>query len=858
MSVTSVTVNNPDAYSRDETLSFTMQPNLAGRVDGYRVEIDGVQVLNVAFLQELVDGAAATVTDYDISALATGVRDLTVYLTSSGVDQVDQTVQFLIPDLLNTPTPTASNTPTPTPTASNTPTPTPTITLAPTPTITPTPTATQAKTNILVSMLNNIVAQNTCGPDDDASTTNTVTATVTDNDSGDAATELSLVITSATGDNSKIRWSSSGSSVKTITGTGDHEFIWDSDIDNGSAGASIDVEIRASHPGNDNKLPLSSTILASFTITKQSVTLPSLPALTIDTIGQTQSVAIAAPAPFSAETVTYSSSDPAVATVDSAGLVTIVGNGSTSIQATLPATDCHVQDSTDTTLTTATPSVSVTSNVNESIAKSSEFGDTEGPSSTSGSGIVVTGNNITSYTLEIDPAGAATSAAINSWEYTLTGSAPWTTLAAGTITDDNNDAFAAARFRLKAGVNLTPGAVNVPFSINTAESVSDNGTLIGDISTSGSVSLSWSDNTVTAAGYEEGASPATDTTVVLNGTGLYSSDVTLTFGGASSTSYEWSMDNKSTWVETNQTVAYNDVPKTIYIRLKTGLSAATHNMSITASTTDKYDDGTADGQAVSDVICSVTGTVTAASLNAGEVQLPTNTGQLDFTDVQSFVDAGQTTFQREFTLYNFSDAQRATAFGNTGTDFSSYTANAASVGRQPITDTVTAVVKVDLKSVGDTSNVYTGAGGDYPGTETIYNASQRDTVTAGVWTDSLVNWTSANWTPNIGYAIDVDGNDFITGITLKDSIAVNQTITDSSTITAWSGITSLSVLSISVKYYITSTTESALRAGFGQTITSDTLQLERSTSGYTRDSFPVGAGINAAPSTTLSDQFNIV
>lgn len=850
MTVTGVTVTNPDPYSRDETLTFTMQPNLANRVDGYRVEIDGVEVLNVAFLQELVDGNAATVTDYDVSSLATGVRDLTIYLTNGGVDQVDQTTQFLIPELLNTPTPTASNTPTPTPTASNTPTPTPTITLSPTPTVTPTPTATQAKTNILVGMLNNITAQNTCGADGDALTTNAVTTTITDNDSGDALTELSLVVTSATGDNSKIRWSTSGGATKTISGTGDHEFNWDSDIDNGASGAPIDVEIRASHPGNDDKLPLSSTLLTSFTITKQTATLAALPAITIDTIGETQSVNVGVPSPaeFAGETVVYSSSDTSVATIGGANNdeVTIVGNGSTVIAATLASTDCHTEVTSTGTLTTATPSVSVTSNVNESITKSSEFGDTEGPSSSSGSGIVVTGNNITSYTLEIDPSGTAGSAAIQSWEYTLTGSAPWTTLAAGTITDDNNDAFAAARFRLKAGTNLTPGTVNVPFTINTTETVSDSGTFIGDISTSGSVSLSWSDNTVTSAGYEEGASPATDTTVVLNGTGLYSSDVTLTFGGASSSSYEWSMDNKSTWVETNQTVAFDAVPKTIYIRLKTGLSAATYNMSITASTTDKYDDGTVDGQAVSDVICSVTGTVTAASLNAGEVVLQANDGQLDFSDVQSFVDAGQTTFQREFTFYNQTDAERlAAANFNSDTTYSGYLSNAASSFATAIVDTVTAVVKVDLKKVGTAD--YSGAGGEYPGTETIYNASQRDTVTAGGWSDSLVNWNTVSFSSNVGYAIDIDGNDFITGITLKDNLTSNQTISDSSTITPWGGITTTSTLSVTVKYYITSTNESD--ASFA-TPAASIFTTERSTSGYTRDSYD-----NANFGSSTSDTF---
>ena len=251
-----------------------------------------------------------------------------------------------------------------------------------------------------------------------------------------------------------------------------------------------------------------------------------------------------------------------------------------------------------------------------------------------------------------------------------------------------------------------------------------------------------------------------------------------------------------------------------------------------ATTSDLNDDGSA----VVGPSVVLTAIVTAVSLNAGEVQLPTPEGkqsQLDFTDVQSFVDAGQTTFQREFTFYNQSDAARWADDGAIADDsWASYSELADASGK-PMTDTVTAVVKVDLKSVGDTSNMYTGAGGDYPGTETIYNASQRDTVTSGGWSDSLVNWSSANWVPNIGYAIDVDGSDFITGITLKDSIAVNQTIADSSTITAWPGITSLSVLSISVKYYITSTVEEEDY----DTPATGTYTTERSTSGYTRDSY---------------------
>ena len=834
MTLTSVTVTNPDPFSRDETLSLTFGPSLANRVDGYDVMINGSQVSNGSGVLNLQNGSTVTINNIDVSSLPTGVTTVEVYLTNNGTTVISESADFVIPDLQNTPTPTATATPTPTPTVTATPTPTPTVTLSPTPTITPTPTPTQAKTGITVGMTQNLTNQNTCGADSDASSVNSITASISNNDSGDGLTELQLQITGPTGDSSKIYWANNNQTT-TITGTGDHVITWDSDIA-GSGTGSVNVAILASHPGNDDKLSLASITLGTFNISKQTPTLPALDTITIDNIGDTQNVAVTPGAPFAAESVTYTSDDTGVATVNAAGLVEIVGTGTATITAQLAATDCHTGTSETTTLTTATPSVSVTSNVNETITKSSEFGDTEGPST--GSGFTVTGTNVTGLSIQVP-----STAAVSSWEFALDGST-YTDLTAGTITDDQADNFAAARFRLKSGVNLADGDKTVTCTMNTDQGANDTFNLTGNIAESGSVSLSWSDSSVTVTGYEEGGSPANDTSVQLSGVGLYSSDITLTFGGADQSSYEWSTD-QSSWSSTNLTVPFDDVPKTIFFRLKTGLSASTYSLSITASTADKYDDGTSGGQAVNDVICSVTGTVTAASLNAGEVQLSTNTGQLDFTDVQSFVDAGQTTFQREYTFYNQSDAARWADDDAIDDDTWASYSELADASGDPITDTVTAVVKVDLKSVGDTSNVYTGSGASYPGTETIYNASQRDTVTAGGWSDSLVNWTSANWTPNIGYAIDVDGNDFITGITLKDSIAVNQVITDSSTITAWSGITSLSVLSISVKYYITSTVEEDY-----DTPPTGTYTTERSTSGYTRDSFDTFDEVSS-----LSDTF---
>lgn len=636
MSIADVTVNNPDQFIRDETLTFSFQPSLAGRVDGYRVEIDGVQVISpVNGVPDLNNGQVWTVVDHDISTQPTGVRSLTVYLLNGGIDVISDTTNFLIPDIVNTPTPTVTATPTPTPTVTATPTPTPTITLSPTPTVTPTPTATQAKTNITVNMDANITAQNTCGSDSNAATDNTVDLTITDNDSGDAQTQLELVVTSSAGAPTKVYFQSGGAQTTTITGTGSHTVQWDSDI----AGASTDdvtVSVRASHPGNSTKLQLSSTSIGSFVIRKQTATLASLPTITIDEIGETQGVNVGAPGPaeFAGETVTYSSSDTSVATIGGVGNdeVTIVGNGTTTITATLPATDCHGEVIKSTTLTTASPSMSVTSNVNETITKSSEFGDTEGPST--GSGITVTGTNVTGLSIQVPSA-----ATVDSWEYALDGST-YTDLTAGAIADGQGDNFAAARFRLKSGVNLADGDKTVTCTMNTDQGVSDTFDLTGNIAESGSVSLSWSDASVTASGYEEGASPSGDTTITINGTGLYSSDVVLTFGGANPTDYEWSMDDKSTWVETNQTVAFDAVPKTIYVRLKTGLTAASYNMSVTASTADKYDDGTSGGQAVSDVICSVTGTVTAAAtLGGDEIVVDQTTDSANPETTVSFSDS---------------------------------------------------------------------------------------------------------------------------------------------------------------------------------------------------------------------------
>ena len=560
MTLTAVTVTNPDPFSRDETLSLTFGPSLPNRVDGYDVMINGSQVSNGSGVLNLQNGGTVTVNNIDISSLPTGVTTVEVFLTNNGNTVISESANFTIPDLQNTPTPTATNTPTPTPTATATPTPTPTVTLSPTPTVTPTPTPTQAKTGITVSMTQNLTNQNTCGADSDSSTPNNITVSITDNDSGDGLTELQLQITGATGDNSKIYWANN-SQTTNITGTGDHVITWDSDIAGASTGA-VNVAILASHPGNDDKLSLASTTLGSFSISKQAVGIPALPTFNISNIGETQSVAIAALAPFSGEAMTYTSDDTSVATVDSSGLVEIVGVGSATINANLPATDCHISGDSHRTLTTASPSVSVTSNVNETITKSSEFGDTEGPST--GSGIVVTGTNVTGLSIQVPSA-----AAVSSWEYALDGST-YTDLTAGTITDDQGDNFAAARFRLKSGVNLADGSKTVTCTMNSDQGANDTFDLVGNIAESGSVSLSWSDSSVTVAGYEEGGSPANDTSVQLSGVGLYSSDVTLTFGGADAASYEWSTD-QSSWVNTNLTVRFDDVPKTIFLRLKTGL-----------------------------------------------------------------------------------------------------------------------------------------------------------------------------------------------------------------------------------------------------------------------------------------------
>ena len=652
---------------------------------------------------------------------------------------------------------------------------------------------------------------NTCGSDSNDSTPNTVSVTVIQNNTSDGLGKLTIQAGSADGD---IGFDTIGT-LETDATMGSHTVVWSSTI------PETTVNIYAEHPGNDDVLPLSSTIVASLTFTKQTPVLSTMPTVNVDQIDDTQNLAVTIDAPFAAESVIYTTDNPSVATIDATGLMTIVGTGSTIAHATVAATDCHHQAVESSTITTANPTLNIQSVGSASLTKSSTPGDAEGPSTSVG--VSVTKTNITGLNFSV----AATNR--DSWEMSF-NDLTWSPINDTVQTDGGADDFAGLKFRIKTSSSHTSGAKDLTLTFNSDQGVSDTVIIPGTIVPADAVTLNWSTASSTVGGYEEGNGPGSmSSNLTLTGNNLYSSAVTVIFSGANAADFEWSSNNGTDWYS-NNSLQYDDINngKSLNVRLKAGLEPGTYTAGLVATTSDLNDDGSA----VVGPSVVLTATVTAASLNAGEVQLSTSTGQLDFTDVQSFVDAGQTTFQREYTFYNQSDAARWADDGAIDDDSWASYSELADASGDPITDTVTAVVKVDLKSVGDTSNMYTGAGGDYPGTETIYNASQRDTVTAGGWSDSLVNWTSANWTPNIGYAIDVDGSDFITGITLKDSIAVNQTIADSSTITAWSGITSLSVLSISVKYYITSTVEEDY-----DTPATGTYTTERSTSGYTRDSY---------------------
>ena len=716
------------------------------------------------------------------------------------------------------PTPTATGTPTPTPTATVTPTPTPTATGTPTPTptatATPTPTPTEARAQLVIGVTGN--------PPDAFTCDNQTEITINTNSSGDSLTQLSLITTGSI-DIGKISFSSNNGLVENITGTGNHGIVWADQVGEGT------VSIRAEHPGNDDVLPLAPITIATFSIAKDSATITGMSGtIVLNNIGDTEQLSLAHDATDQNETIQYSS-DNADVTVDSTGLVTRVGTGGATITATLPATDCHGGDTETATVAAVTSTLSVTSSVNVSFQKTStpEDNAAEGPSDSSTAGqLAVTSTNNTGLKMVFDSNNVT-----NYWEYKRASEAVWSTASPDHVANDiDDDLFAGMVFRLKQGDYDSVTNVNVTVTIKSDQNTTgENVTLTGTVQAADLVSLSLTQPST--AGYEEGAGVVGATgSCTLQGANLYSSNVTVNLVGSDTGKFEMSVDNFATAGVTQVAVSAADANagQTIYVRLKSGESAGTYTAGLQTTTDDTTDTG-ASVQANN----TFSATVTAASLNAGEVQLPTNTGQLDFTEVQSFVDAGQTTFQREFTMYNQSDAARWADDGSIDDDTWESYSDLADASGDPITDTVTAVVKVDLKSVGDTSNVYTGAGADYPGTETIYNASQRDTVVAGAWSDNVVNWVGANWTPNIGYAIDVDSNDFVTGITFKGSMAPGETHPNSSSITTWSGITSLSVLSISVKYYITSTVEE----DDYDTPATGTYTTERSTSGYTRDSY---------------------
>lgn len=859
ISLTGVSITNTDTAVRDETLSFTVAPthpvDPSGKVDNYRYEILSND-LGTTYLSDvggnntdISNGNSHLEAGIDVSTLPENVTHiLKVWLTSGGVDIISTTAT--IPSIAHagptpTPTATATATPTPTPTATATATPTPTPTNSPTPT--PTPTATNALLDASFSAADGSEYVGTEGE-----VVNTYSLSVNATNLGVDTAALTLVdISGGSIDSSKFGFGSVGiHSTSTQNNQDTHTIVWDPGVILTGNTSGV-LSVRASFGGNATTKPYAEAEIAKITINKRPVSL-SLPAITIDDIGESQDLqptVSGSTAHTNSSDFGFVSSDTAVADFTNS-ILTIASTGTTNITVTLPEDHYHTSADATASLTTASASIAVgPASITSIINKSSVPGDAE-------EGTVVnfdtlTFSNIPSVFMEFGASGVT-----DIWEYSINSGTSWngaTNALAVALGSGVN--ITDVKFRLKSKNDWTSGNYNTTITFrdenSTATVVND---LNGTVNAAGAVTLNFSPTTIYPAGYTEGGSQGAAATTTLTGTNLYSSNVTVTFAEGVVSDFEWSADD-SNWNETSSTdllvASTANASQQYFIRLKTGRAVGTYSGQVVATTTDTNDDTTA---ATGTMSCGYSSAVTAGSVSAGEVLMSSNDGQLNFSDIDSFVTAGQTTFQREFSFFNQTDADEIFSFGNSaGTTYTDYVNNY--MAYTTIEDTVTAVVKVDLKKVGTPGSNYSDAGGDYPGTETIYNASQRETVDDySGWSDSLVNWTASGYQSDVGFAIDVDGSDFVTGITLLDSLTTvvggGSLISNSTGQSPWSGISASHILSVEVKYYITSSTE--VNAS-GSAPASSIFTTERSTSGYTRDSY---SNENFSP--TTGDSFTVI
>ena len=669
-----VTVTNPDAFVRDETLSFDTRATIANRANGFSYQINSDSSASVIASTEIMNGDWYT-TIVDVSAQLPGSHTLTVQLLHDGASVGSPaTTNFSIPELNTTPTPTPTATATPTPTATATPTPTPTVTATATPTptatATPTPTPTQTRPIFTSELDGSISATSTCS--------SPINFNVINNNGPDTTLNL---LTTGTIDTNKIGFDSSYSTTKSIDADGPHELHWAEDVGIGG------VTIRATHADHADVQP-GEIYLATFDIAKDTANLTGMPGtITLGSIGDTEQLTVADNGAYSGETVNYTSSDDTSVTVDSSGFVTRVDIGSATITATLPATDCHDGDTADATIAAIVASLSVVSNVSETVTKTPIPTDNvtpgEGPSLQEGS-IAVTVSNSTNLQMTYENASVATY-----WQYKLKDADSWSDVTAGlTLDDTEGDSFSGAKFRLKQTDYGTDTDVSVDATFTTDQNTSgETVTLTGTVQAADAVTLSVAESTG-AGGYEEGGGPGTIGSYQVTGTNLYASDVTVSLEGTNPSAFEMSKSqNNFTNADLTFTFAEANNDPQVYVRLKSGEPADSYTATLRVVTDDKTDADTT--TTIQDTVIISTTVTSASPAGAIEYTLAPNETTVDLSD--------NTTF--------------STSFPN-GIPYST---SISSGGFPPVETTTHHDMKVYLKSVG---------GATY--NEQIYNTSEPD------------------------------------------------------------------------------------------------------------------------------------
>jgi len=811
-----VQLTGTDTTSRDEAVNFQVSVNIANRADG---------------LKYFVNGTATTHTQ-DVS---TGINTTnSVQITGldvSGITLGDEATIHVIPTLNGIETGGVSNS------------------------VTVTVTSVVPKEDIVTNN-SSVNSQSTCGSDNQTSPGTTDQFQMTSNNTGDSLLQLRL--TNSTGDHTKVRWTSSSNSAdpQLLTGAGlnvPQEIQWDSDICDNTSGP-VTIMIDKSHPGSSTHNPLSTMTAATFTIDKDQPSLTSFTTETGGEIGDTYNFSIAgqidalANYTSSTETISYTTSDANVATVDATGMVTVTGGGTATITATWSDTSCHHPVIVTGIVAPADASLTLTGNVNETITKTTEFGDVEGPSSGADPSFTLTSTNVTGLTYHFSGGDLA------DWQIQLSPGPGWSTLPSSATSipaGTAEDFFSNMKLRLGASASHTAGSKNLTMTIGCDQGLSDTLSVVGTIIAADVISFNFSSPSLTELNYEQSAGPSSSKSVQLLANNLYQS-INVSLFGLNADMFEFSIDGGTTYHQgdpnqslgsggVNLTATEANADPTIHVRLVAGISGGTSVSAKLIASTDALNDN---GGEVSNTECDVSGAVSIATVNAGEIVVVspqpdpaptggTSPGNISFEDVSSFAESGQTTFQRSFQFYNQTDAAR---YGVS--TYSDYTSNLGGAGTDAIVDTVTAITKVNLLVVGTTN--YSNASSAMKN----YNDTDRNIINLGVWQDHEVTFSEYSNNTATGYNIilsNINNEPHVVGVDFYQGVS------------DWAGPTTSCRYSVSVEYYVTSTTESDHQSLSGAIFTTERASTTTGPSSYTRHSWNTYNN-----STTSDDTFVVV